>query len=197
MTSIAIGCAITTARLDKKMAFNHTTKEDIRSIFPLFKSLAPSFCKTASVGYSYHFFFAYDSVDLFFKNSSNKDIFVETVKEFFEEECSARHIVVSDVNTVVCLHSGKPAWAQSDAMMAAYLHNHHYYHRLNDDSKLQTANWTQAYIKILQAYKPANVGVTGPNHRKGNTGILTFDFVHRNHFDIFGIYYPRAFKGKY
>jgi len=35
--------------------------------------------------------------------------------------------------------------------------------------------------------------VVGPLHKGGNVGILTFDFVHRSHIDIFGYYYPRVF----
>ena len=38
------------------------------------------------------------------------------------------------------------------------------------------------------------VGVVGPHHQGGNTGILTYDFVHRTHVDIFGFYYPRVFS---
>ena len=42
-------------------------------------------------------------------------------------------------------------------------------------------------------FSPPNVGVVGPLHKGGNEGILTFDFVHRTHIDIFGYYYPRVF----
>ena len=44
---------------------------------------------------------------------------------------------------------------------------------------------------------PPNVGVTGPQHRGGNTGILTYDFVHTSHVDVFGFYYPRIFGAWY
>jgi len=40
---------------------------------------------------------------------------------------------------------------------------------------------------------PPRVGVVGPNHSGGNTGILTYDFVHRTHVDILGFYYPHVF----
>jgi len=35
--------------------------------------------------------------------------------------------------------------------------------------------------------------VVGPLHKGGNEDILTYDFVHRSHIDIFGYYYPRIF----
>ena len=45
----------------------------------------------------------------------------------------------------------------------------------------------------LQQFSPPNVGVVGPLHKGGNEAILTYDFVHRSHIDIFGYYYPRVF----
>ena len=38
----------------------------------------------------------------------------------------------------------------------------------------------------MQSFDPPNIGVVGPKHRGGNEGILTYDFVHRIHIDIFG-----------
>ena len=49
------------------------------------------------------------------------------------------------------------------------------------------------FIEELMRFNPPNVGVVGPWFRSGNTGILTHDFVHRTHIDIFGFYYPRVF----
>lgn len=37
------------------------------------------------------------------------------------------------------------------------------------------------------------MGVVGPLHKGGNEAILTYDFVHRTHIDVFGYYYPRVF----
>ena len=195
MTTVAIGCAITSNKLEKKMDFKHSTKDAIKKTFPIFKSMAPSFCKTATAGYSYHFFIAYDSQDVFFSEAKNKDLFLETLQDFIDVICVPRHIVVS-IHTVICSHTHKPAWAQNDAMLEAYLYNMDYYYRINDDSVLSTPGWTEVFIKILKGYNPPNVGVVGPMHQGGNTGILTYDFVHRSHLDMFGFYYPRAFTGK-
>jgi len=46
---------------------------------------------------------------------------------------------------------------------------------------------------ILFSYNPPLVGVVGPNHSGGKLEILTYDFVHRTHVDIFGFYYPHVF----
>lgn len=63
--------------------------------------------------------------------------------------------------------------------------------RINDDTDMRTRNWTEAFISTLASYDPPNVGVVGPNHSGGNVGILTYDFTHRTHIEIFGFYYPR------
>lgn len=59
--------------------------------------------------------------------------------------------------------------------------------------RLATGNWTEAFIKVIDGYDPPHVGVVGPNHAGGNPTILTYDFVHRTHIDLFGFYYPRMF----
>jgi len=60
-------------------------------------------------------------------------------------------------------------------------------------NRMRTSGWTEKFIRTLEGYDPALVGVVGPNHSGGNVGILTYDFVHRTHVDIFGYYYPRLF----
>ena len=193
--TVAIGCAITSNKLEKKMDFKHSTPEQIRKVFPIFKTMAPSFCKTASAGFSYHFFFAYDSNDVFFSNASNRNLFLNVLNSTVQEICVPRHVQVT-AHTSICDHTHKPAWAQNDAMMEAYLHNMDYYYRINDDSLLSSQGWTEVFIKTLKGYDPPNVGVVGPHHQGGNMGILTYDFVHHTHVDMFGYYYPRDFTGK-
>ena len=97
------------------------------------------------------------------------------------------------LHLVECHHSGHPAWAQNDAMMAAYMDNMDYYYRLNDDTVMETSGWTTKFIDELLRFNPVNIGVVGPWFHEGNIRILTYDFVHRSHIDIFGSYYPRVF----
>jgi len=66
--------------------------------------------------------------------------------------------------------------------------------RVNDDSEFLTNNWTTFAVQTLASYSPPNVGVVGPTCRQGNTRILTHDFVHRTHMNIFkDEYYPCVF----
>jgi hypothetical protein len=56
--------------------------------------------------------------------------------------------------------------------------------------------WTESLLDFIVSsrYDPPLVGVVGPRHSGGNIGILTYDFVHRTHIEIFGFYYPRVFS---
>ena len=72
-----------------------------------------------------------------------------------------------------------------------------YFFRINDDTIFFTSHWMDRFLNVLHSYNPSNLGVVGPNHMGGNIKILTYDFVHRTHCDIFGYYYPRMFKDWY
>ena len=170
-----------------------STKAEIILTFPLFHTLIPSFCDTASSGYSYHFFLAYDTNDEFFANSTNLILFRSIFHELMQNKCNPR---VHDyhLHFVQCVHNKHPAWAQNDAMMSAYMSNMEYYYRINDDTEMITKGWTETFIHTLQSYNPPNVGVVGPAHTGGLTYILTYDFVHYTHIEIHGFYYPRRFK---
>lgn len=59
-----------------------------------------------------------------------------------------------------------------------------YMYRVNDDSQFMTT-FAKHLVAELQNHCPPNVGVTGPTCHEGNTGILTHDFTHRHHMQIF------------
>lgn len=73
-----------------------------------------------------------------------------------------------------------------------------YYVRVNDDSEFKTAGWISAAIRRLQQFDPPNLGVVGPKCLEGNAAILTHDFVHQTHLQIFDFhYYPSVFANWY
>lgn len=183
--SIAIGCAITSHNEE------HLSLENIAYKLPFLRTLVPSFCKTASAGYEYHFYAAFDMRD----PHLIKEQFMEAIYERFNEivELICPKNSKSFLHFVQCNHNHNPTWAQNDAMMEAYLDHVEYYYRLNDDTLMLTPGWTETFIDGLQGFSPPNVGVVGPLHKGGNEAILTYDFVHRTHIDIFGYYYPRVF----
>jgi hypothetical protein len=78
----------------------------------------------------------------------------------------------------------------------AYRDGADYFFRSNDDTEFMTNlasthNWISSFAAVLASYDPPNIGVVGPICRQGNQEILTHDFVHRSHMDMFfQSYYP-------
>ena len=118
---IAIGGGITSTGLK---AFD---RETLKARFPLFNVLLPSFCRTLTKGYHYHFYLAYDSVDSYFKSNENQKEFSSIFYDKVLELCP-KDVNVS-LHLVVCSHHKKPAWAQNDAMLEAYIDNMEYFYR--------------------------------------------------------------------
>jgi hypothetical protein len=79
------------------------------------------------------------------------------------------------------------------AARRAFENGAEYIARVNDDTEFVSGRWTSLAVAELQGMSPANVGVVGPTFTQGNTGILTHDFVHRSHLEIFDTYYPPQF----
>jgi hypothetical protein len=187
---IAIGCGLTSRVNPHKVKLGHKNVDNTTA-FPIFTQLLPSFCRTASPDFIYHFYFSFDFNDEYF---SNQNKLAEFQNHFDTVKCP--HMNIS-IHFVQCNHSGNPAWAQNDAMMEAYIDNIEYFYRINDDTIMTTKNWTNIFVERLKKFDPPNVGMVGPNHAGGNTGILTYDFVHKTHMNIFGFYYPRIFTDWY
>lgn len=62
LIAVAIGIALTSK------GTHNVTAENLRYKFPFFRTLLPSFCKTSTQGYSYHFYVAFDPDDDFFSH---------------------------------------------------------------------------------------------------------------------------------
>ena len=178
--SVAIGLGITSKLPpDTKIKNGYTHSYEM----PLFSQLLPSFCATASKGYAYHFYLAYDFNDKFYSDQSN----IRLLKQVFHtgaKKCV--HLRDVGIHTIKCKYYGKPAWAQNDAMMAAYHDGRDFFYRVNDDTILTSSDWTNLFIDGLKEMVPPLVGVVGPTHRGGDSRLLTYYFVHRTHIDIFG-----------
>lgn len=121
LKSIAIGCAITSHNEE------HLNLENVAYKLPFLRTLVPSFCKTASAGYEYHFYAAFDMRDPHLV----KEQFMEAIYERFNEIVSLLCTKKSHVflHFVQCSHNHNPTWAQNDAMIEAYLDHVEYYYR--------------------------------------------------------------------
>ena len=190
--TVAIGLAITSKTESTETS---TSRANPLKLTPFFSHLLPSFCRTASVGLIYDFYFAYDFNDNFFNDAKKQKLWVDKFTSYTKTHCEFLGKI--NCHFVKCNYSGRPAWAQNDAMMAAYRDRRDFFYRVNDDTVMTSSNWTHLLIAELRKMDPPLVGVVGPTHSGGNTAILTYDFVHRTHIDIFGFYYPREFPGWY
>jgi len=183
-TIVAVGLAVTSRGVRSTSEY---------ASMEMFRIFLPSFCKTASVGFTYTFYLAYDKTDEMFKLDKFRSSFSQTYTNITTKLCNPRSIVTASVRFIECQYSGKPAWSQNDALRDAYLEDSQYYYRVNDDTQFTTVGWTEKYIAVLNSFDPPNVGVVGPTHLNGNTNIMTYDFVHQTHLYLFGFYYPRMF----
>jgi len=101
----------------------------------------------------------------------------------------------------------KPGPVFNYLTQTAYNDGVNYIYRINDDTILKNEKWTSIFIQRLheQGKKAAGIitdtgsssssiifGVVGPACHVGNGKILTHDFVHRQHLDIFSSYYPES-----
>ena len=162
--------------------------------FKVFSTFISTFCATASTNFCYDFYFAYDFDDTLFTNNNSLLEFVQHFNQLSKSYCAHLRLTL---HLVKCKHTHKPAWAQNDAMMEAYLDGAEFFYRVNDDTVFSAKDWTETFIQKLSQFRPPNMGVVGPTHSGGELSILTYDFVHRTHVDVFGFYYPRHFSDWY
>ena len=83
----------------------------------------------------------------------------------------------------------KPGPVFLEMARAAYRAGAEYFYRINDDTEL-LENWPKKFTEAIKSI-PAPYGAVGPLCNQGNQKILTHDFVHRTHMEIFEMnYYP-------
>ena len=73
---------------------------------------------------------------------------------------------------------------------AAYSAGCDFMYHVNDDTEFVTPDWATQFESTLRGFTPPLWGVVGPTCHEGNNAILTHDFVHRTHLDIFSTHYP-------
>ena len=185
MVNIAIALGLTT-RKQGVLEGDRIPKQ-----MPFFLSLMPSFCKTCSPGYNYSFFVAHDQDDTWFTQPKFVQDFTKYFFAYVEKNCTRDSMY--SLHLIACQYNKKVAWSQNDAVIEAYLSGMDYFYRINDDTIMVTANWTESFMAELFSMSPPRVGVVGPTHQRGNMRDLTYDFTHKTHLEIFGFYYPRCF----
>ena len=112
-----------------------TATSDFVAKFQFFNTFLPSFCTAASSNFVYRFYLAYDHDDPVFANPETVQKFQETFISEASKQCLSERGIRTSLHLTVCDHTGRPAWAQNDAMLEAYLDHVDYFYRINDDSR--------------------------------------------------------------
>lgn len=177
---IAIMAATTTRKINAPSTSN----------LALFTLLLPSLMRTLDCGYRYEYVLGYDADDPFYDSQAG----LTEVKRWFmsniERPLRQRGIVLTLRPVRVLNNLKKPGPVFIAMARAAFNAGAEYLYRINDDTEL-TQSWAHAFVRTLKMLSPAFVGVVGPVCNQGNQQILTHDFVHRTHMEIFDMnYYP-------
>ena len=136
---------------------------------------------------------AVDDDDPYFGVTANRD----DVQTYFQARIAAplERLGVSVSLSLVAFQNDahKPGPAFNVAAAVAYADGADFLFRLNDDTVLGE-RWASALVAALVNNDPPLVGVAGPacTGNRANTDILTHDFVHRTHLDIFPTYCEQA-----
>merc|ERR1719353_2711318 len=154
--------------------------EQIPTMFSLFSTLLPSLEKTAETSkYDYHVYVGIDGGDRLTQ---------------FKKEIAAMSIPGVTVEPIVIPGSHSFNTAVNHIAKVAFNAGADYFCRVNDDTEFKSGGWTSSAVQSLTSMSPRNVGVVGPKCRQGKQTIMTHDFVHKTHYNIFGFYYPPEFK---
>jgi hypothetical protein len=134
---------------------------------------------------------AIDSDDPYYGLAANRD----DVRAYFLSKIAAPLKLLGVLVSLSLLPfdnmSHKPGPAFNVAAAAAYTDGADFLFRINDDTVL-VDGWASALVAALASNEHPFVGVAGPrcSSNRANADILTHDFVHRTHLDIFPTYYP-------
>jgi len=147
---VRTGGGITSKGSSLYLKIGNVTKSNLLDL-EFFKTLLASFCQTAGSAinrYHYRFYLGHDRDDPFFSDQHSTELFRRTFDAETTRQCVPRSVDTS-LKLVACRHSGRPAWAQNDAMLDAYLDGVDYFYRVNDDTKMLTDGWTDVFIRVL------------------------------------------------
>jgi len=155
----------------------------------LFSILLPSLVQTVECGFNYRVVLAFDYGDAFFDSeegtSKVKEWFEENVRKKLAEKGVTGELLFAPVQNDV----KKPGPAFEAMTKKAYEAGSDYIYRVNDDTQFIDP-FASVMVGALQEMGEP-FGVVGPRCHGQSTRILTHDFTHRTHMEIFnGYYYP-------
>ena len=158
--------------------------------FSIFTMFLPSLVRTVDCGFRYMCVLGYDVGDAYFDSEAG----LNETRIWFDVNVK-NNLVKNNIEISLLLvrvdnTNKKPGPVFIKMAVAAYNYGAHYFYRVNDDTEMLN-KWPTILVKALESL-PLKVGVVGPTCKQGNLDILTHDFVHRTHMEIFeNNYYPQ------
>jgi hypothetical protein len=162
----------------------------------LFHDCLPALVATVVKGFNYHVFVAYDKGDSFFDNKGKH----AEITDWFAEH-AVKPLAKKDITMILELQGfpnpkRKPIPVFNQALQWAYTEGADFFFRINDDT-IMASPWANQFVKAMGKLGAAPYGAVGPRDDR-NPQILTHDFTHRTHMDIFTpYYYPDIFLDWY
>mmetsp|Transcript_15732 Transcript_15732/g.23650 ORF Transcript_15732/g.23650 Transcript_15732/m.23650 type:complete len:493 (-) Transcript_15732:271-1749(-) len=155
----------------------------------LFTLLFPSLIRSLDCGYRYVFVLGYDVGDPFYDSSEGMSKVISWFNLNVEGVLKRNGIWMSLKPVRVDNVVKKPGPVFLEMARTAYDMGAEFLYRVNDDVEFRE-NWSKAFAgALMRLSKP--YGVVGPFVRGKDNRILTVDFVHRLHLEVFGMnYYP-------
>ena len=153
----------------------------------LFTLSLPSMAKTVECGFRYTVFLGYDVGDEFFDSEAGGETLSAWFDQRVRQPLRAGDITIDLVPVRVDNPTSKPGPVFNHIARRARAADADFFYRINDDTLMLT-RWAGAFACTLCSLGPP-YGVVGPVESvRGD--ILTHDFVHAMHLDIFPDYYP-------
>mmetsp|Transcript_54175 Transcript_54175/g.69618 ORF Transcript_54175/g.69618 Transcript_54175/m.69618 type:complete len:1738 (+) Transcript_54175:104-5317(+) len=163
---------------------------DLESLV-LFSTMLPSLEATLECGFRYLVVVGFDIGDLYFDSPKTQQLVKAWIDKHVVAAARARNIDCSYSLLPVDNPLKKPG-PVFNAMAASLGKEVEYIYRVNDDTEFVGAHWTSKFTQALATMGGPAFGVVGPSCPQGNRAILTHDFTHRAHIEIFGTYYPEV-----
>lgn len=177
-----------------------TTMKTSAVVTKLFSSVVETLADSHDVGFDVAFYIGYDASDLVWDTDTARHELPTVLKSKVmatyasPQKKNLTHVGMS-VKMVHC-YGGTMVSASNCAISHAYEDGAEYWYRVNDDTVLGSKDWIRDFNTALLSFDPPNVGVVGPLDNQ-NDRILTYDYVHRTHWEIFHFQYPPFLRNWY
>ena len=156
---------------------------------PLVKILLASLERTLEVGFEYRVYVGFDAGDLFYDDDARRGEIARWFEKHVQKPAGKRGITARFATLKFLNVLRKPGPIFNFLTAAAFADGSDFVYRINDDTEFRTP-FAAALTTALKNFEPPYLGVVGPTCADGNKKILTHDFVHRTHRQIFQTYYP-------